>query len=66
LRRRSFWSRFLFFNREAIWRGQEIDTDIDPLGFASINPGNDYIYGAGDGRTWRWSGTTMTMEGVSL
>jgi len=41
-----FLVALLFFNREAIWRGQEIDTDIDPLGFASINPGNDYIYGA--------------------
>lgn len=36
----------LFFNRDAIWSGREIDPNIDPLALASINPGNDFIYGA--------------------
>lgn len=41
-----FLVALLFFNRDAIWAGREIDAAVDPLAFASINPGNDYIYGA--------------------
>ena len=37
----------LFANRNAIWTGGEISFDVDPASsFATVNPGNDYIYGA--------------------
>ena len=37
---------FVFFNRGAIWSGSSIDTSVSISDIASINAGNDYIYGA--------------------